>query len=129
MIRDEPERIRNTMSLYQKIDQYKRDVNTAFSNESISNAEKKNAAYSLLDSMTAALEEVQSKGAILGSHGDSFQRQIREHVFQNTYALERSVASEKQSLDSVIAKAKQDTAREGLTLENPSEQRPLPERT
>ena len=129
MIRDEPEKIRSTMALYQKIEQYEHDVKAVFANSSISDTEKKTTAYSLLDTMTADLEQAQANGVILGSHVDSFKRLIGEQVYRKVYALDKAAASDKKPLDSVIANAQQEADMKDPGPDLPAVQKPVPERT
>ena len=129
MIRDEPEKIRSTMALYQKIEQYERDVKAIFSNPSMPDAEKETAAYNLLDSMLAELETAQANGAILGSHVDSFKRQIGEQVYRKIHALDKAAASDKKPLDSVIANVQQEADTKDPGPDLPAVQKPVPERT
>ena len=78
LIRERPESIRGTMSLFQQIEKYKQDLSNVFAKDEISFTEREEQGCALMEEMLSSLVKTRQTCFILGDRDDSYGRQIRE---------------------------------------------------
>lgn len=105
LLREHPESIRGTMTLFQQIEKYKQELSAAFAMDEIAFTEREEQGCALMEEMLSILAKARQTCFILCDRDDSYVRQIREMLWSAARRARASAEKDKPELTDMIATA------------------------